>query len=111
MKDGTISGLRIWRVDRVYRSMRDLERLIGVAEVADRLGADGAGCEGRLHSINIWSRICDDPIQPDGTWNRWVWKAWVTGRTSTAMARRRRENHRRKGWWRFAAEDRGQLNG
>ena len=66
--------------------MRDLERLIGVAEVADRLGADGAGCEGRMHSINIWSRICEDPIQPDGTWNRWVWKAWVTGRTSTAMA-------------------------
>jgi hypothetical protein len=28
--------------------MRDLERLIGVAEVADRLGADGARCEGRL---------------------------------------------------------------
>jgi hypothetical protein len=36
MKDGTISGLRIWRVDWVYRSMRDLERPIGVAEVAGR---------------------------------------------------------------------------
>ena len=69
---GTISGLLGWHVDRLYRSMRDLERLIGVAEVDDRLGADGAGCEGRMDSINIWSRICDDPIQPDGIWNRWV---------------------------------------
>jgi hypothetical protein len=100
MKDGTVSGLRIWRVDRVYRSMRDLERLIGVAELADRLGADGAGCEGRMHSINIWSRICDDPIQPDGTWNRWVWNKpaaagrLISQRTREALAVRKSQGVR-----------------
>ena len=31
---GTISGLLGWHVDRLYRSMRDLERLIDVVEVA-----------------------------------------------------------------------------
>src|SRR5258708_5117483 len=27
-----------------------------------------------MHSIQTWSRICDDPIRRDGTWNRCVWK-------------------------------------
>ena len=34
MKGGTISGLLGWHVDRLYRSMRDPERLIDVVEVA-----------------------------------------------------------------------------
>jgi DNA invertase Pin-like site-specific DNA recombinase len=32
MKDGTVNGLLCWHTDRLYRSMRDLERLIEVAD-------------------------------------------------------------------------------
>jgi site-specific DNA recombinase len=35
MKAGRFSGLVVWHVDRLYRSMKDLERLIDIAEVGE----------------------------------------------------------------------------
>ena len=34
IKNGDVDALIVWHVDRLYRSMRDLERVIDVAEVA-----------------------------------------------------------------------------
>jgi site-specific DNA recombinase len=34
MKDGQFDALIVWHVDRLYRSMKDLERIIDIAEVA-----------------------------------------------------------------------------
>src|SRR5215212_9564104 len=34
MKNGDVSGVVVWHTDRLYRSLKDLERLIDVAQVA-----------------------------------------------------------------------------
>jgi hypothetical protein len=72
MKDGTVNALICWHTDRLYRSMRDLERLI---EVADAAGApirtvqvgdlDLSTSAGRMVA-RILGPICSSLARPPG---------------------------------------------